>query len=162
MDRKVIIVGNSFSGKTSLLKRFTENSFDEKYNSTSNAGFKIRNLGRFKLLIWDIPHKLNRGYCRNSRGAIIVFDLSDRKSFEDISYWISEVKKYSKEASILLVGTKSDLESKISDEEIKRFEIPFFKVSSKNNVGIGLVFSQLIEYIKIGDSLIKAKFSVLN
>lgn len=125
---KLLLIGNSSVGKSSLLLRFSDNIFSERYLlaygsflPTIGVDFKIRtfdlNGSTVKLQIWDTAGQerfktITSSYYKGAHGIILVYDITDRQSFKDIENWLAEVDKFGNENVVkLLVGNKSDLEN---------------------------------------------------
>jgi Ras-related protein Rab-2A len=155
---KVIILGETSVGKSSICNRYVENKFEKNYDMTIGVEFasKILNIKghSIKLQLWDTAGQeqfksIVKSYYRNTAGALLCFDLTNRKSFEALSSWISEIKYYSEHAQIILVGTKIDMiDSKlVSTEEAREFANKYFmdyiEVSSLTNDNISQVFESL-------------------
>jgi len=124
---KIIMVGNSGVGKSSLVLRFTEDFFSEGFISTIGEDFKDRileiNEKEVALHVWDTAgqerfRSLTTLYYRGSQVIVIVFSVTDKKTFEDVKIWYNEAIEKSS-AIIFLVGNKTDLveERVISKEE---------------------------------------------
>ena len=134
-DLKIILVGNSGVGKTSLLGRFLGNEFDKNYQCTISAETKAKKLNidmstSVNLKIWDTCgqekyRSLTRSFFRDAHGILLIYDVSDKKSFNDLNIWLKEIKENSpKTSSILLVGNKIDLSNRvISNQEANDFAI---------------------------------------
>ena len=170
---KIIIIGNSGVGKTSITNNATKNVFIENYRSTIGMEifslyFKI-NHKLLKLQIWDtcgqeIYRSLITNFYRNSSLALIVYSIDKRESFKDIDLWIKELKsKSSPDIKIILVGNKTDLIDvrQVSYEEgAKYLEQPgitrFFETSAKTGENIQNIFKEVAiilykDFIKYGD-----------
>ena len=170
---KIIIIGNSGVGKTSITNNATKNVFIENYRSTIGMEifslyFKI-NHKLLKLQIWDtcgqeIYRSLITNFYRNSSLALIVYSIDKRESFKDIDLWIKELKsKSSPDIKIILVGNKTDLIDvrQVSYEEgAKYLEQPgitrFFETSAKTGENIQNIFKDVAiilykDFIKYGD-----------
>ena len=118
---KIVLIGASNSGKTSLLLRFVEDTFNDSYQCTIGVDFKIKTLqvdGQpVKLQIWDTAgqerfRSISQAYYRNSHGCIAVYDINSKESFQAISEQIQNFIDYSPQCSarnIVLVGNKTDL-----------------------------------------------------
>ena len=121
---KISLVGEGGVGKTSLIQRFTNNSFNESYLKTLGASFSLyENVidnDEIKLIIWDIAGQndfdfLRPSFFKNNRASIIVFSLEDtdagRESFDRIADWHKDVLHYSGNVPVpvLLLGNKSDI-----------------------------------------------------
>jgi Ras-related protein Rab-1A len=118
---KLLIIGDSGVGKSSLLLRFADDSFQESYLSTIGVDFRIcriqLNNKNVKLQIWDTAgqerfHTITSSYYRSAHGILIVYDVTDLDSFESIKRWLREIDRYGeKHVSKLLVGNKADLKN---------------------------------------------------
>lgn len=115
---KLIILGDSSVGKTSMFMKYFDNKFDERTNPTLGVDYKIRTvpLGggqQMKMMIWDTSgqeryHSISDSFYRNSDGIFIVFSLLDRESFEHISKWLDRVYNQApKDVIIMLIGRAS-------------------------------------------------------
>lgn len=117
---KYVIVGDSSVGKSSLLVRFTDNYFQESWLPTIGVDFKIRNFemnGKsIKANIWDTAGQerfknITRVYYKGAHSAILVYDITDKQTFENIRQWYNEVKEMAGDnVKYVLVGNKNDLE----------------------------------------------------
>ncbi|KAK8882345.1 hypothetical protein M9Y10_044987 [Tritrichomonas musculus] len=118
---KIVVVGPSGVGKTALVQRLVEGSFQSETQSTVGVEFKsyIVHLDNqnIKLQIWDTAGQerfksVSKAYFRNAIGAILVYDISNLVTFDDLSIWLTDLQQLCiPNAFILLVGNKSDLES---------------------------------------------------
>ncbi len=161
---KLLLMGNSGTGKSSLLMRLCENTFREAYISTIGIDFKIRTLEVenkiVKLQIWDTAgqerfRSIISNYYRGSQGIIVVFDLSDKKSFDDINIWMDERDKYcNSKICTLLVGTKADKKKDlITDDMISeicmKYNASYIETSAKYDINVvdafKLICKKLIE-----------------
>ncbi len=111
----------------------------------------IREKG-FKLYFWDLggqQDKLysNEYYFVQAVGAMIVFNLNDLSSFQDINFWLSKLKELSGDVPYILVGNKSDLERKVDksliEDEVKRLGVQYFETSAKLNENVDIAFESL-------------------
>ncbi len=151
---KLAIVGRSGAGKTAIIDRFVKDQFSECYTNTKYNDFSIKLIfmrrKNIKLQIWDLPNTLRRGNrFRGAHGVIVVFDVTNRKSFEDVRPTLAEISDIvGDQACYILVGTKSDksMERVVSRAEmyVKAQELGFssaIEVSSKNNNNIQELFA---------------------
>jgi small GTP-binding protein len=116
---KFIIIGSSGVGKTAILKRLTEDSFSSDSQSTIGVEFDstiVEVDGQsVKLQIWDTAgqerfRSIAKAYFRNAVGVILVFDICERKTFEDVNVWLNDVHSLcDPTAVVILIGNKSDL-----------------------------------------------------
>ena len=140
---KIIIIGDENIGKTSLVKKLTEEEFCKSYISTIGVDFSIHmvfdGMHSSKLQIWDTAGQekfrvITKSYYRCCQGAIIMFDLNNRKSFDNLEYWMEQININTTEKPyILLIGNKSDLESKVNQKEIdefcEKYNLKYYKIS---------------------------------
>ena len=155
---KFLLVGNSSVGKTSLVRRFCRDDFEENNQSTISVEFmtsviKMDNGGApVKLQIWDTAgqeqyHSLVKSYYRNAVGVILCFSLTDHDSFEMIEEWYRDViDSCNPKAVVVLVGNKCDLkeEKRVTDAEAKNFaelhSIEYIETSAKENTNVHSLF----------------------
>jgi small GTP-binding protein len=106
----------------------------------------------FKLYFWDLGgqhDKLysNEYYFVQAVGAMIVFNLNDLSSFQDIDFWLYKLKELSGDVPYILVGNKSDLERKVDksliDKQVKKLGVQYFETSAKLNENVDLAFESL-------------------
>jgi small GTP-binding protein len=129
---KVILVGDSAVGKTNILRRFTKDDFMEDSRSTVGVEFssKLFDVGdhKIKVNIWDTAgqerfRSITLSYYKGSKGAIIVFDVSRRETFDHIEKWHKDITQNSEEnISIIVVGNKCDVETRnvtIEEAQVK-------------------------------------------
>jgi|TARA_B110000967_G_scaffold209713_1_gene267240 small GTP-binding protein len=175
---KLLIIGGENSGKSSICKKKSLNYFNPYYNETigiefSTCSLEICDQVQIKCQLWDTSgnkrfYKLVEKYFKNNAGIIIVFDITNRKSFDRVGFWLNKIDHKTK---ILLLGNKVDKEGerKVSFEEAtayaKQRGIPFFETSAKENINIDeslKKFCQIIynNYIEQGSTgIIKLKKS---
>ena len=155
---KITMVGNSSVGKTSIINRYFENKFDlNSTEPTINAFFHCKNIKidpftEAQMQIWDTAgqekyRSLTKNYLLNANGILIVFDLSDEKSFNDLDSWIEEINNIidEKKVVIILVGNKSDLpDQKIDNDKAltyaKKYNMKYLSVSAKEGINIDYLF----------------------
>lgn len=158
---KCLLIGDSGIGKSSLMMRFTEDMFIEKYMSTIGVDFKIKTMNYknklIKFQIWDTAGQdrfrtITSSYYRGSNAIIICYDITEIASFQNVKKWMEEVKMYSIAKPILILcGTKNDLDNKrqISknegEEYAKKNGMIFFETSAKNNININDIFEIIAE-----------------
>ena len=158
---KVVIIGDSHCGKSSILLKFAENTFKNEHHTTIGVDMKSRYIKidetNVKLHIWDTAgqerfRSIIRTYYETASGIVLVFDLSNRESFNDLEYWIDELRIAGKDkCPIILVGNKSDLYFKriITHQEILNFvngiglNMAYLEVSAKNDINVNNIFIDL-------------------
>ena len=149
---KIIFVGDACTGKTSIINRIIDNPFSDTYEVSIGIDFMSKNI-RFrgqniKIQIWDSAGQekykgLIPSYVRNSSIVFIVYDVSNRSSFDNVPNWISFVKNIEK-TTIVLCGNKIDLEREVEkndgEELAKKEGLTFFECSAKTNENIKNMF----------------------
>ncbi len=164
---KSVVVGDGGSGKTAVVVRFSQGFFQENYKLTIGVEFAVKTINisnyNVKLQIWDTGGQERFRYVRplyykGSMGCIILFDLTNRESFDHVPKWLEEVKKESGDIPILLVGNKSDLinERAVSLKEAnqiaKDLNMFYVESSAKNGKGVGDVFA-ILSLLMIGEDI---------
>ena len=156
---KICFAGNSNVGKTSIIQRFINNKFDEeKITSTISCNFESKKLKvdpytELNMQIWDTAgqerfRSLTASYLRDSNGIFIVFDLSNKKSFDDLASWFEEIGKAEinqKNCVKILIGNKLDSKEKeVDNDTAKKFAeekgIKYLPVSAKDGINIVSMF----------------------
>ena len=159
---KVILLGSIAVGKTSLLKKYIKNEFNSEYQCTIKSEFQtktlnINNQEQAKLTIWDTCgdekfRAITRQYYRDAQGILLVFDVTERTSFDNIQNWYNEIKENApKDTVIILVANKTDLikERKVSIEDgqamAENLSLDYIEVSAKTGDNLHLLFEKLSE-----------------
>lgn len=161
---KLLLIGDSGVGKSCLLLRFADDSYVDSYISTIGVDFKIRTIeldGKaIKLQIWDTAGQerfrtITSSYYRGAHGIIIVYDVTDMDSFNNVKQWLSEIDKYASDnVSKLLVGNKCDLTEKraVDQQMAKSFAdelgIPFLETSAKDASNVEQAFLTMAGEVK--------------
>ena len=160
---KVCLLGSPGVGKTSLVLRYVKNYFKDNYVGTIGADFLIKEINlpkmnlEIKLLIWDIGGQskwrdIRSTYLMGSDGAIIVFDVTRRNTFEDLNNWIDDLKRYiGAKVPFVLVGNKIDLDAfemrDVTNQELKDYSkkhnVHFFETSAKTGNHIQETFEHM-------------------
>jgi len=159
LSYKFIIIGASGVGKTAILKRLIDDIFVEESQSTIGVEFDSTMLTvdnkKVKLQIWDTAgqerfRSISKAYYRNAIGVILVFDLTDRKSFDELSTWLNDVHTLcDANAVIQLIGNKCDLVDQrtvsLAEAEsfAKRNQMHYLETSAKSGSYINDAFIQV-------------------
>lgn len=170
---KNLLIGDSGVGKSCLLLRFADDTYTESYISTIGVDFKIRTIeldGKtIKLQIWDTAGQerfrtITSSYYRGAHGIIIVYDVTDQESFNNVKSWLQEIDRFASEhVCKLLVGNKNDMTSKkvVSTETAKEFAdslgIKFLETSAKTAENVEAAFLAMAAEIKASTSFQPAK-----
>jgi len=160
---KILMVGDSGVGKSSLLLRFTDDTFSENFISTIGVDFKIRTVNIdnkiVKMQIWDTAGQerfrtITSSYYRGAHGVILVYDVTDQVSFNNARQWLTEIERYACGNVVkLLVGNKSDLTTKrvvdfvTGKEFADQYNLPFLEASAKDGNNVGTAFNMLVRDI---------------
>eukprot|EP01101_Sappina_pedata_P010136 TRINITY_DN630_c0_g1_i1.p1 TRINITY_DN630_c0_g1~~TRINITY_DN630_c0_g1_i1.p1 ORF type:complete len:212 (+),score=76.64 TRINITY_DN630_c0_g1_i1:29-637(+) len=152
---KVLLIGDSAVGKSCLLLRFTDDTYTETYISTIGVDYKIRtveiNGKKIRLQLWDTAGQerfrtITSSYYRGAQGIVVVYDVTDRASFNNVKQWLLEIDKYACESVCkLVVGNKCDLanrevESGTAKEFADGLGLPTIETSAKNAVNVDQAF----------------------
>ncbi|XP_039610389.1 ras-related protein Rab-10-like [Polypterus senegalus] len=175
---KIILVGDSLVGKTCILQRYIDNTFDHSYMSTIGIDFKVKTLhlnGRFvKLQIWDTAgqerfHSISTRYFRGAHGLLIIYDITNALSFDNVTGWMKDVNANAGEnVDRVILANKCDLEETrvVSKERGEKLAwecgVHFFETSAKNNINIEKAFSALVEGIMSKSSSYTPRTDVVN
>ena len=157
---KIVLIGDTSVGKTNILSKYLSDEFDPDSKATvgvefGTKNFKIEN-NIVKVQIWDTAgqeryRSITNAYYKGAKGSLLVYDITNKKSFENLDRWISDLKTNGdSNISIVLLGNKSDLENlrQISTEEGKQkaefYKFAFMETSALNGHNIEKAFDELI------------------
>ena len=158
---RLMLIGDSNVGKTSIIKRYCNNQFSPSYISTVGIDFETKYLrlnGKIiNLQIWDTAGQerykvLAKNYYKNSDGFIIVYDITDKKSFNNVANWITQIKDSASEnVKCVLLGNKCDLEE-LRQVDINQgkdlannYQLKFYETSAQKGNNIQKVFTDLVK-----------------
>lgn len=161
---KLLLIGDSGVGKSCLLLRFSDDSFTPSFITTIGIDFKIRTIDlegkRIKLQIWDTAGQerfrtITTAYYRGAMGILLVYDVTDEKSFNNIRNWIRNIEQHATESvNKILIGNKCDMvEKKVVDSArgkalADEYGIKFLETSAKNSINVEEAFITLAKDIK--------------
>ena len=163
---KLVIIGDSGVGKSCILLRFADDTFTENYYSTIGVDFRFKcvDIGerKCKLQIWDTAGQerfktVTSAYYRGADGIIIVFDQTDKESFNNVQNWIDDISKYStEEPSKIIIANKEDISDErksVKMEDIAELEkktgLEVIKTSAKTGENIDYAFKKLTQKLLI-------------
>uniref|UniRef100_A0A0G4FDH7 Ras-related protein Rab-18 n=1 Tax=Chromera velia CCMP2878 TaxID=1169474 RepID=A0A0G4FDH7_9ALVE len=160
---KILLIGDSGVGKSSILLRFTDDEFNPKSLSTIGVDFKVKFMNlrgkRLKLAVWDTAGQerfrtLTSSYYRGAHAIILVYDCCVKESFNNLQTWLEEVRKYATnvDAVKMLVANKVDkAPAEVTREEGEAFAVDhstlFIETSAKTRVGIAQAFEEVVQKI---------------
>lgn len=160
---KVVVAGKSATGKTSLVKRISENTFDENEKATIGIGPYVitataENGDIYKVHMWDTAgqerfNSIVQSYFRGSCIVVLVYAINSDASFQELDKWLATVQKEAPEAKVFLVGNKCDLSSKdrkVTTEEalafcVERGLTSFRETSAKTTEGVHALFAEMVQ-----------------
>ena len=161
---KVLLLGDSTVGKTCFLMRFTENTFQEIHMSTIGLDYRFKKMPlddtkEATVQIWDTAGQdrfraITKNYYKGAHGIILIYDVTNQKSFDNVKNWVSQIRENASEKAIIyIVGNKIDdsqhrVVSKEQGEGISNeFQLKFFEASAKEDINIAPTFQALVKDI---------------
>eukprot|EP00930_Biecheleria_cincta_P043147 TRINITY_DN29667_c0_g1_i1.p1 TRINITY_DN29667_c0_g1~~TRINITY_DN29667_c0_g1_i1.p1 ORF type:complete len:231 (+),score=44.23 TRINITY_DN29667_c0_g1_i1:38-694(+) len=162
---KLLLIGDSGVGKSSLLLKYTEDRFIPHMSQTIGMDFKIKMLElggkRVKLQIWDTAgqerfHTITQQYYRNAMGVVLVYDATSEESFQNIRRWAAQIAAHGEQGTDrLLIGNKADADPSarvVTPEQGKaladEYGIPFFETSAKSGLNVEDAFLSIADAIR--------------
>jgi small GTP-binding protein len=167
---RLVLVGEAGAGKSTLIQQYSKGEFNPFYVSTIGVDFHTKILDvddkKVKIQVWDTAGQerfriITKSYYRRSAGIILMFDLADEESFDNLSYWMSDIDIYKEDyAKILLIGNKSDLEQKVSQSKIENFcdiyKLNYLETSALLNKNVEQVFIDISRSVINGNKIEEA------
>ena len=170
---KVMIIGETEVGKTALITKYTRDMFGGHYLTTIGIDFQNKYINingkTIKMEIWDTAgqerfRNIAKNYFQTSDGFLLVYDTTNKKSFEKLNYWTEQISLNAEEnTKYIVVGNKSDLEGKrqVDKEEGEKFakenKVQFYETSAKTGLNVNKVFELLAKEIIDDEQGIKRK-----
>ncbi|XP_015597880.1 ras-related protein Rab-8A isoform X2 [Cephus cinctus] len=161
---KLLLIGDSGVGKTSILFRFSEDAYNSTFISTIGIDFKIRNIEldgkKIKLQIWDTAGQerfrtITTAYYRGAMGIMLVYDVTNEKSFENLKNWIRNIEENaSSDVERMILGNKCELTEKRQvykergEQLAVEYGIKFMETSAKSSINVEEAFYTLARDIK--------------
>ena len=159
---KIIIVGDSGVGKSSLLKRAVQNKFDGNYQATIGfefllMHFKVNDL-KIKLQIWDtcgqeMYRSLIQGFYRNTSLALVVYDVNRKETYDALDIWLKDIRDHTEQdIPIFIAGNKCDLNRTVPTEDAKVYSVSsrtknFTECSAKTGQNVKEIFFEAAKYL---------------
>ena len=175
---KIVLIGDNYIGTTSLIRRYIYNDYDpNKYSYTTQLYDKtiiLENGKKFLFQFWDIYNQesyysLNKLYIRNSHGIILTYDITKRRSFENINYRLDRIKEDFQGIFLFaLVGLKIDsfYDEEVREEEARKFaednNMLFYLTSAKENIDVENCFNGIINEIVRKDEIENENKNLIN
>ena len=166
---QLLIIGNSIVGKTSILTKYTSKTYTESYVATVGLDFFTKDEtidGKIiRIKIWDTAGQerykaITKCFFQRAQGIIIVFDVTNKRSFDDLKMWIDSIKSQSKltedleNMPIILIGNKIDLPKRVIDKETalnfaKEQNLEYYETSAKTGEGIDNAIKELVKKVMV-------------
>ncbi|CAD8063141.1 unnamed protein product [Paramecium primaurelia] len=160
---KIVLSGDSGVGKSNLLLRFTKNQFNPDSKTTIGVEFATRSIsisGKIiKAQIWDTAGQeryraITSAYYRGAIGAVLVYDITNKQSFDAVERWIQEVRENAdKDIVIMIIGNKSDLKhlrairQESGQDLAQMYKVAFMEASAQDGSNVDQAFTQIIQQI---------------
>ncbi|MFX0048731.1 MAG: Rab family GTPase [Candidatus Hermodarchaeota archaeon] len=160
---KICLLGEANVGKTSLVYRFIENKFRMNYKSTLGVNLlkkdtNFEEYGNVSAQIWDLGgqesfRSLRKLYLEGANGALVIYDCTNRSSYEKLEDWILDFKEARGDEPLLLIGNKDDLTDSIKVQESEGIELAkshnmeFMPTSAKTGSNVESAFNEIIKRI---------------
>ncbi len=164
---KILIIGDSNVGKTSLLLRYIDDYFPDKHMTTIGVEYRVKAIEyrgfKIKLQLWDTAgqerfHSITKNFFHNADGIIFVYDITNKKSFKGVKNWIKESEEIKNGVQRIILGNKCDMihQRAVTNKEVEKYckeiKIDFIEASAKDNINLDEAFSKIIELIFKGKS----------
>jgi len=159
---KIIVIGDGTVGKTSIIRRYVHEEFDSKYKKTIGVAHALQRLviddNEVTLTIWDTGGQelfdcVRPQYYRGASGGLVIYDVTNKESFEHLDKWFNDLQNQCSGISIILIGNKTDLvaDRVISTEEGEQYALQkgvnFFETSAKTGENVVDVMEKLSKLI---------------
>lgn len=158
---KVVLIGEAAVGKSSIMYRYTMNSFSYSMLGTAGIDFKKKELEvdnqKIKIVLYDTAgherfRKMVHSHCKGANGIMLVYDVGEERSIDNLKEWLSDLNANAKDVPIILVGNKCDIETRqISEEEGRElsetYKVPWIETSAKTGLNVELSFDNLLNEI---------------
>ena len=166
---QLLIIGNSIVGKTSILTKYTTKTYNENYLATVGLDFFTKDESidgkTIRIKIWDTAGQerykaITKCFFQRAQGIIIVFDVTNKRSFDDLKMWIDSINSQSKltedleNMPIIIIGNKIDLPKRVIDKETalnfaKEQNLDYYETSAKTGEGIDNAIKELVKKVMV-------------
>ena len=159
---KLVFLGDSGVGKTSLVQRYVYDSLAPDIGRTIGAMLHVKSVeldgAKHKLVVWDLGGQvafsaLREQYCSHASGAFFVFDRTRLETLQHIDDWLDSLYSAAGKVAVVAVENKIDLESAIPDEEIRDMletrSLKWIKTSAMENKNVDVAFTELVKEIRV-------------
>ena len=165
LSLKILLIGDSQVGKTSLLLKYTEHVFPEEHIATIGVEYKdkfiLKDNYNIRLQIWDTAgqerfHSITKNIYRNANGVLFVYDITNQESFSNIKNWIKDLQNVGNDIKGVIIGNKIDLEQKrdVSKQDLeeigKKYNMPILETSAKQSINVNEGFELLVNELLKG------------
>ena len=165
LSLKILLIGDSQVGKTSLLLKYTEHVFPEEHIATIGVEYKdkfiVKDNYNIRLQIWDTAgqerfHSITKNIYRNANGVLFVYDITNQESFNNIKNWIKDLQNVGNDIKGVIIGNKIDLEQKrdVSKQDLeeigKKYNMPILETSAKQSINVNEGFELLVNELLKG------------
>jgi Ras-related protein Rab-11A len=160
---KVVLVGDSFVGKTNILSKYLKNEFHEDSKATVGVEFGSKEFNieghSIKAQIWDTAGQerykaITSAYYKGAKGAFVVYDITRKSSYESIDKWVNDLKATAdKKLTIVIIGNKCDLEDQrqvtkeLGQEKASKLEVAFLETSASSGENLEKAFEMMVNEI---------------
>ena len=166
---QILIIGNSVVGKTSILTKYTTKTYNENYIATVGLDFFTKDEKiddkTIRVKIWDTAGQerykaITKCFFQRAQGIIIVFDVTNKKSFDDLKIWIDSIRSQSKltedleNMPIIIIGNKIDIPKRVIDKETalnfsKEQNFDYYETSAKTGQGVDNAIKNLVKKVMV-------------
>ena len=160
---KVVLVGDSFVGKTNIMSKYLKNEFHEDSKATVGVEFGSRQFNieghSIKAQVWDTAGQerykaITSAYYKGAKGAFVVYDITRKGSFESVERWVNDLlSSGDKKITILLIGNKCDLEEQrqitkeLGEEKAAKLDLAFLETSAFSGQNLDKAFEMMVNEI---------------
>ena len=160
---KIVLIGDSFVGKTNIMSKYLMNEFHEDSKATVGVEFGAKKFDiegkSVKAQIWDTAGQeryksITTTYYKGAKGALIVYDITRKETFDSVDRWISEVlNSGDKNMTMLLIGNKCDLDNQRQvtkeqgEEKAKAFKVAFLETSASSGENLDVAFETIMKEV---------------